>query len=64
VTLEDAIKMFIPILVSYIALLRTRTELDILYAKHREKNGEGGMRAKWYHVLKGTREKKNPQSKD
>ena len=59
--IADAVKIFIPILVSYIALLRTRTELDILYAKHREKNGEGGMRRKWYHRLKGVREKKNPR---
>jgi len=66
VTIEDAVKMFIPILVSYIALLRTRTELDILYAKNRAKASgqpeEEMMRKRWYHALKRT--KKNPQSKD
>ena len=56
--IADAVKIFIPILVSYIALLRTRTELDILYAKHREKTGGGGMRKRWYHRLKKTRSPK------
>ena len=53
----EALKILAPIAVSYIALLRTRVELDILYAKHREAlTGEPNqMRKRWYHVLRRRR---------
>jgi hypothetical protein len=62
--LLEILKIVIPVVISYIALLRTRTELDILYAKHREQTGEGGMRKRWYHSLKKTRDKNKAPSQD
>ena len=48
--LLEALKMLIPLGLAYIGLLKTRTDVDILYAKQRgcEKTK---MRRKWYHRI-------------
>jgi hypothetical protein len=52
-TLLEIAKVLAPLIVAYIGLLRTRTDLDILYAKYR--GGPDKMRKRWYHRLKANR---------
>lgn len=42
----EALKMLVPLGLAYVGVLKTRTELDILYAKQR--GGTGKMRRRWY----------------
>lgn len=44
----EALKMVVPLGLAYVGLLKTRTDLDILYAKHRGCD-KTKMRRKWYH---------------
>ncbi len=42
----EALRLVVPVAISYIGVLKTRTELDILYAKQR--GGAEKMRRRWY----------------
>jgi len=44
----EALKMIVPVAIAYIGVLKTRTDLDILYAKHRG-DEKTKMRRRWYH---------------
>lgn len=49
-------KIIAPVIISYIALLRTRTDLDRFAASQRAKElgepAETFLRKRWYHILK------------
>ncbi len=49
-TFLEIAKTLTPLALAYVALLKTRTELDILWAKQR--GGPKFLRRKWYHVVK------------
>lgn len=48
--LIEVLKLVVPVAIAYVGLLKTRTDLDILYAKHRG-DEKTMMRKRWYHRL-------------
>ena len=50
----EALRVVVPLALAYVGLLKTRTDLDILYAKHRGCD-KTKMRHRWYHRLRTKR---------